>query len=279
MTERSTQRPFRFAVVAAPTPRSLDWTDWARKIEAMGYDALLIPDTSYTAEPLLAAAVAATATSTLRVGSYVLAAPLRPPAVVAWEVQSLQSLTGGRFELGLGAGRPDTERDAASLGVPCGTPSERIRQVAATIRAVRERCGDGAPRVLVAGSGPRLLALAARQADTVELGLGPRAGVADLGHAVSIVRDAAAERFDEIELAQNLLAVGSGLTPAEPNLPAGMDVGELAAAGSVSVLCGSPKEISNLLARRRDRYAISYLSVSAGYAEAFAPVVDRLAGT
>jgi probable F420-dependent oxidoreductase len=279
MSDSPTQRQFRFAVVAAPSADPECWVAQARRIETLGFDTLLVPDTTHTAAPLLAAAVAAATTTRLRVGSHVLAAPLRPPAVVAWEAQSLQSLTGGRFELGLGAGRPDAARDAALLGVAYGSPSDRITQVAATVSAVRARCGDRCPRVLIAGSGPRLLALAGRVADTVTLALGPRDGKAELAHAVSVVREAAGARFDDVELAMNLLTVGNGDLPSWVRLPQGAEVAELIAAGSVSVLSGTPAEMADALARRRDVYGVSYFSVNAGYAETFAPVVERLCGT
>jgi len=279
MTDHPPSRRFRFAVVAAPSPDAADWAAEARRIEGMGYGTLLVPDTTQTAAPLLAAAVAAATTTTLRVGSYVLAAPLRPPTVVAWEAQSMQTLTGGRFELGLGAGRPDAARDAAALGVSYGSPSERIALVAATVSAVRARCGERCPPVLIAGSGPRLLALAGRVADCVAIGLGPRAGKVELARAVDVVREAAGERFDALELALNLIAAGDGDPPPSVRLPAGTHVADLAAAGSVSVLSGSVGQVADELVRRRDLLGISYLSINAGYAQAFAPVVERLAGT
>jgi probable F420-dependent oxidoreductase len=278
MTDSATQRRFRFAVVATPSTSGDGWVAQARRVEELGYDTLLVPDTTQVAAPLLAVAVAATSTTTLQVGSYVLAAPLRPPGVLAWEAQSLQALTGDRFELGLGAGRPDAARDAAALGVSYGSPADRIAQVAAAVTAVRSRCGDRSPRVLISGSGPRLLALAGRVADTVAVVLGPRDGKAELGHAISTVREAAGPRFDDLELAMNLLVVGDGALPASVRLPQSVELGELVAAGSVSVLSGTPTEMGDTLARRRDVHGVSYVSVNAGHAEIFAPVVERLAG-
>ncbi|HEY6794681.1 MAG TPA: LLM class flavin-dependent oxidoreductase [Kineosporiaceae bacterium] len=278
MSDSATSRRFRFAVVAVPSADRDDWVAQARQVEELGYDTLLVPDTAHAAAPLLAAAVAAACTTSLRVGSYVLA-PLRPPGILAWEAQSLQVLTGDRFELGLGAGRPDAARDAAALGIGYASPSDRIAQVAATVSAVRARCGDRSPRILIAGSGSRLLALAGRVADTVALALGPRDGKAELAHAISTVREAAGPRFDDLELSMNLLAVGDGELPASARLPPGLDPAELMVAGSVSVLTGTPAEMAGTLSRRRDVHGVSYLAVSAGYAEIFAPVVERLAGS
>jgi alkanesulfonate monooxygenase SsuD/methylene tetrahydromethanopterin reductase-like flavin-dependent oxidoreductase (luciferase family) len=118
--------PFRFGVVAGHAPDAGAWAGLARRAESLGYDTLLMPDTLGTLSPFAAAAAAATATRTLRVGTYVLCAPLRTPAAVAWEAATLRTLSGGRFELGLGAGRPEAEADAVRLGVDYGTPSRRI---------------------------------------------------------------------------------------------------------------------------------------------------------
>ena len=107
-------------------------------LEQLGFSTLLCPDGTGTFAPFQALSAAAAATSTLRLGTYVLASPLRTPGEIAWETASLDVLSGGRFELGLGAGRPDAERDAR-LGVPFGRPGERIRRIEQTLQAVRAR--------------------------------------------------------------------------------------------------------------------------------------------
>src|SRR5438445_81450 len=129
-----------------------------------------------------ALAAAGAATSTLRVGSYVLAVTNHRPAAIAHEALTLDALSEGRLELGLGAGRPDAQHEAAALGFSFGTPGERIALLHETIHAVRERFaqkGNGPlqpvqqphPPLLIAAVGDRMLRLAAQEADIVALGL------------------------------------------------------------------------------------------------------------
>jgi len=235
---------------------------------------VLLPDTTHTPAPLPPLAAAGALTTRLGVGTWVLCAPLRPAAQVAWEAATMRELLGPRFELGLGAGRPGAEADAATLGVPFGTPAERIDQLAATIRAVRAKLPE--QRLLIAASGPKLLALAAASADIVAFGWPPDTDLAAARSRITIVRDAAGDRFDEIELACGLLAVGDSPAPWLARL--GTDVHTLAAAGSITVLTGGPAEMADALRRRRDALGLSYFTVPAAAVEAFAPVVARLAG-
>ena len=113
------------------------------------------------------------AATTLHVGPYVLSAPNRSPGQVALEAASLTTLTGGRYELGIGAGRPGAQADAELFGRPYGSPRERIEAVRATIAAVRKRSPE--TPILVAGAGPRMLELAGELADTLAFGLPPAA--------------------------------------------------------------------------------------------------------
>src|SRR3954454_24836941 len=124
--------PFRFGVVAAQPVPGRSWVDLARSAETLRFGTLLVPDTVHTLAPNGACAVAATATSTLRVGPYVLSAPNRTPGLVAVETQTLATLTDGRYELGIGAGRAGAEADAAMLGMPFGSPGQRMAAVEAT---------------------------------------------------------------------------------------------------------------------------------------------------
>src|SRR6266702_4350221 len=114
-------RKFRFGVVAGQANDLDQLAAFVRQTEDAGFDVVLSPDTMNLAAPFTTlTAVAATLSRTLRVSTFVLAAPLRPPTAVAWEAASLDRLSGGRFELGIGAGRPDASREAARLGVPWG---------------------------------------------------------------------------------------------------------------------------------------------------------------
>jgi probable F420-dependent oxidoreductase len=271
-----TEREFRFGVVNGRSRTGAEWAATARRAEELGYDTLLIPDTTNTFAPFPALASAAAHTRTLRVGTYVLSAPNRTPGLVAWESETLQVLTGGRFELGIGGGRPGADRDAAVLGAGFGTPGERLHLVEATIRAVRER--PEPPKILVAASRPRMLALAARHADAVALGLPPHATEDDLTAAVTALRDAAGDRFDALELHVNTAAVAE-TADAIPDFVSRMVGGDpvpMAEAGGIGFLLGTPERIAEKLRRRRADLHISYIGVSALSMERFAPVIPLL---
>jgi len=271
-------RMFRFGVVAGQTRSGEDWARTARRAVDLGYDTLLIPDTLYTPAPMVTLATAAAVAPGLRVGTYVLSVANRTPALVAWEAGTMQVLTGGRFELGLGTGRPGSDRDAAVLGGTWGTAGDRVRRVAETIAAVRER-PEPAPRILIAASGPRMLRLAAEQADTIALALLPGTTEDELTATVDTVRKLAGDRFDRLELHLNTVAVAP--TPdAVPEwvsrMIGGADPRALAAAGGISFLIGTTAQIADTLLRRRDRLGISYVATGETSMEDLAPVIERL---
>ena len=101
-----TTRAFRFAAQAFPQDGK-QWLATARRAEELGYSTLLMPDGMQLLSPLPALALAAGATTSLHVGTFVLASPLRAPRLAAWDAHTLSLLTGGRFELGVGTGRPE----------------------------------------------------------------------------------------------------------------------------------------------------------------------------
>jgi probable F420-dependent oxidoreductase len=277
-----TARAFRFGVVAATASNAAEWTATAQRAESLGYDTLLVPDTLHTLAPFPALAAAAASTRTLRVGSYVLSAPNRSPGLVTWETRTLDVLTGGRFELGIGGGRPGADADAAALDSPFGTPAERLRRVADTIGAVRAAApaGNRPPLpIMVAASRPRMLRLAAEQADIVALGLPPQADEDELARTVDAVRTAAGSRFESLELHVNVLAVADsaeGVPEWASRMVGGGDPRAMAAAGGIAFLLGSADGIAGQLRRRRERLGISYVGVSVAFMERFAPVVARL---
>jgi probable F420-dependent oxidoreductase len=288
----SGERRFRFGAVAGFGRTGQEWAAAARRIEQLGFSTLLCPDGTGMLAPFQALSAAAAATSTLRLGSYVLAAPLRTPGEVAWETASLDVLSGGRFELGLGAGRPAAERDAGRLGLPFGAPAERVSRIEQTLEAVRARYAasdeasryDAArgvqqprPPVLLAGTGPRMLHLAAREADTLALGLPPQSTEDDLAAKADEVRAIAGDRFDQLELNLNIALVGDAIPP-QAAAWLGADPRELIRNGSITVLTGSARQMADSLLRRRDRTAVSYISVNAQFADQVAPVIELLAG-
>ncbi|GAB1690653.1 LLM class flavin-dependent oxidoreductase [Krasilnikovia sp. M28-CT-15] len=270
-----TDRDFRFGVVAGLADSGAQWTGTARRAEELGYDILLVPDTVHTFAPFPALAAAAATTLRLRVGTYVLSAPNRSPGLVAWESRSLHALTDGRFELGLGGGRPGAERDAAQLGADFGTPADRLRRVADTIRAVRAPDGS-APPVLVAASRPRMLRLAAEQADIVALGLRPHATEDELARTVATLRALAGDRTPELHLNVAAVAEHARAVPPELGRILGGDPQAMAAAGGIGFLLGTPDEIAEVLRRRRAELGITYVAVNGMFLERFAPVVALL---
>ena len=273
-----TERAFRFGMVSALADSGAAWTGTARRAEELGFDTLLVPDTLRTLAPFPAVAAAAASTTALRVGTYVLSASNRSPALVAWESETLQLLSGGRFELGIGAGRQGASEEAAALGQDSGTAADRLRRVRETIAAVRATASP--PRILVAAGKPRMLRLAAELADTVALGLPPQTLEDELVRTATAVRELAGSRFDQLELHLNVAAVADDAAAVPPwvSRMVGGDPQAMAAAGGISFLLGSAGEIADQLLRRRDALGISYIAVNGMFAERFAPVIARLHG-
>src|SRR5438128_8454765 len=186
-------RPFRFGVVDPLATDLPTWRDRVRRIADCGYSTLLVPDFPLTQPapgPMLATAAALTE---LRVGTWVYASPLRPPWLTAWEAHSLSVLTDGRFEMGIGTGRPGIEDELRELGLPVVPPSERLAQVGETVTALRDLDGpDLHTPVVMAVRGLKAQALAADLADTVTFALLPgesRVEVARLACDFRAIRD------------------------------------------------------------------------------------------
>src|SRR5438046_6401556 len=153
-------RPFRFGVV---TPLRTDlptWRDRVRRIADSGYSTLLMPDVpQWQPAPGSTLALAATLAD-LRVGTWVYASSLRPARSTAWEAHSLSVLTDGRFEMGIGTGRPGIEDEVRELGLPELPPAGRLAQVRETVTALRDLDGtDVHTPVVMAVRGPKAQAL------------------------------------------------------------------------------------------------------------------------
>ncbi|MFL6112102.1 MAG: TIGR03621 family F420-dependent LLM class oxidoreductase [Catenulispora sp.] len=284
-------RTFRFAVVAAIAPTGLEWQATARRAEELGYSTLLAPDTMGTLDPFPALASAATATATLRVGTFVLPAPFYPPSEVAWRALSLDLLSGGRFDLGLGAGRPGAEAEVVHRERPFGSPAERVKQLSDVIHIAKEEIAAAArgrsplkpvqrphPPILVAAAGRRMFQLAAAEADIITLGLDPRTTEEGLAAKVAELRAVAGSRFDDLEINYNLSAVGTDV-PDFLRHQMGVDTDELLRTGAPVILTGTRQEMADKLRRRRDELGISYIAVNGMFLEELAPVVEMLAGT
>lgn len=290
--------PFRFGVVSMRPPRGSRWVDHARRVESLGYDTLLMPDNlghGLAVFPALAAA--AVVTSQLRLGSYVLANDVRHPVQVAKEALAVALLSDGRFELGLGAGRPGSEADNAMLGLDFDNPGIRVSRLAEAVSIIKRLLagqtvdheskhytiagasivpwGVEPPRVpiLIAGGGRRMVALAGAEADILALGVPPETDQAAVAERIARLRAAADGRPVEVNI--NLMAVGDAV----PSYLAGrIDVSALAAAGAIGVVTGRPEEIADQLRERREHLGINYVAVGDELMDAFAPVVKLLAG-
>ena len=294
-----THRRFRFGVVAAQAPSSDEWVEKARRIEELGYATLLMPDRLLgpVLSPIPALAIAATTTRSLRLGTFVLPAGWRNPVLLARECATLDFLSGGRFEPGLGAGLG--EEDSRRAGFPDEGPAARVSRLAETLgilRGILSGEGDVAdlryplpvqqprPPILVAAGGKRSLALAAREADIVTLGVRPDRGEEVLAERIGWLRIEAGERFSRLELNINLLAVvGEGGLQDRVRQRVrgifGLELNDIIRAGSPFVVSGSTEEMCEQVLGLRERLGISYVTVPDDLMEAFAPVVERLAGS
>jgi probable F420-dependent oxidoreductase len=309
-------RPFRFGVNVRTAASQAEWADKARKVEALGYAVLLVPD--HLAEllaPLPALAAAAAATTRLRGGTAVLNNDFRPPALLAREAATLDLLSDGRLELGLGAGHMRSEYEQAGLAFdPGATRVERLGEAVVILKRLLE--GESVtfagrhyrvtghsihprpvqrprPPVFIGGNAPRLLALAAREADIVGLtGIAFRHGgkepdVSDFRAAVvdervRLVRETAADRFDRLELTALVqrVVVTDDRRKAAEELATGrwarLTPDEILA--SPFALVGTADQMVDDLRARRERWGISYVMTHEPFMDALAPVVARLAG-
>jgi probable F420-dependent oxidoreductase len=286
-------RPFRFGVVSGNAVSRAEWVAKARKAEDLGYATLLVPDHIVIGlAPLTALAVAAEATSTLRVGSLVLGNDFRHPAWLAKEAATLDLLSDGRFELGMGAGY--LPADYAQTGLPFDSPGTRVARLEEALDVVTRLFTDEpvsfagkhytvtglrgrptpvqrpGPPIFVGGTGKRLLSVAARRADSIGVGFTVwRTEVtavqpADIERKVGWIRDAAGDRFARLELGYTVFQA----VVADAELPS-----------SPHVLAGDVERVVAEVVERRERYGFSYVQVMEQQMDAFAPVVARLAGS
>ena len=274
---RTVTKDFRFGVGLQAARRQRSVQEWARRVEGMGYDIVHMADHLYTTAPFPMMTALAMATETLKVGTFVLNAGFYRPALLARDVTSLRDLSGGRFELGLGAGYVREEFEQAELPYP--SAGERVQW----LRHVTEHMVEQAPDVpiLIAGNGDKLLTLAAQRAHIIGLtGGAPITVDSDpLADRVASVRQAAGDRFDGLELNIAVTAMptdDSGradLSLTRRFLPHLSDDELLS---TPAVLSGSPREIADTLRGYRETYGVSYITVQQQHAEPFAKVIAEL---
>jgi probable F420-dependent oxidoreductase len=236
----ASERKFRFGVAASAPQSATAWREMARKAEDLGYSTLLLADhMSRQAAPLIAAMAALAATTRLRLGTQVLANPFRNPSILAKEVATLDFLSDGRFEVGIGAGWPNSSNtgrsDSNQTGIDMGESGYRVERLMEAVRIIKsflssEEAFDfpgrhfnvkglnpfprGVQRphapIMIAGAGPRMMRFAAREADIINIAprppiVGPTpAGSMGFGltmaDEIDLIKKAAGERYAEIEL-------------------------------------------------------------------------------
>ena len=266
-------RPFRFGVVAPVLVEMSMWRDRVSRIADSGYSTLLMPDVpQWQPAPAPTLAVAAAQTD-LRVGTWVYASPLRPAWSTAWEAHSLSLLTEGRFEMGIGTGRPGIEDELRERGMPVAPPSARLARVRETVAALRELDGpDLHTPVVMAVRGPKARALAVELADTVTFVGSPTDTRAE---AEALARDFLAMR--DVELALHIPVIGATVAPFMASAR-DTDPTALREADSLAILPDDPAAAAEEIQRRREEIGYSYFVFGADFAAAMAPVVAELAG-
>ena len=309
-------RPFRFGTNVRTADSRAAWADKARKVEALGYSTLLMPDhLRDLLPPLLPLISAADATTTLRVGTFVLNNDFRHPVLLARETAALDLLTDGRFELGIGAGHMRSEYEEAGIPFdPAPVRFERLEESVTILKAllagqtaslegrhyqVREHRAYPLPRqtphppILIGGNGRRILTFAAQEADIVGFtGLGfPRGGSAvdlsgfapaSVDERVALVRSAAGARFDQLELnvlLQRVVVTNDRQQAAAEFAAERPDLSPEDALQSPYLLFGTVEQMADALRAHRDRWGFSYYVVHEPMLETFAPIVALLTGT
>jgi probable F420-dependent oxidoreductase len=322
-------RPFRFGVMVREGSDPDGVKQLARQVESLGYYSFLYNDHYLGPGPAMeaashppqdvaaipAAVLAADATTTLRVGFRVLCIDYHNPVVLAKSMATLDRFSGGRLEIGLGAGWLEPEYDA--MNVRYDRPGIRINRLAAVIELLRRCFADGevkvdagngvaahgfegtpkpvqrpSPPIAVGGGARRVLELAAREADIVAFNLNNRAGIISAdGFAVSSatatderigwVRDAAGARAADIELeiGAHFTTVTDDPMPMAEGLSGFFGIAPDEVLRHPHVLIGTVDAIADALRERRERWGFSYIVVQQEQLENFAPVVEKLAGT
>jgi len=320
-------RPFRFAVQSFSASSGAQWKERAKKAESLGYSALHLADHIIGPGPALEAthhplqelaavpamAVAAEATSTLRIGCRVFCQDYKHPAVLAKEAATLDLLSDGRLELGIGAGWLAGEYDA--LGIPMDPAPKRISRLKETVAILKAHLEggpiefkgesfqlsgfEGAPRpvqtprppIMIGGGGKRVLGIAAREAEIVSFNFNNRSGVIgpdgvqlstaeETAKKVGWVREAAGLRFDalELEIGAYFTFVGPGTEAAAEGMARAFGFSTEAMLAHPHALFGEVDAVCDALRGRREATGISYVTVPDTALDAFAPVVARLAG-
>ncbi len=318
--------PFRFGVQSFNADSGQQWKEKVQKAEALGYSSFHLADhiigpgaalerTNHPVQSLAAIpaiAYAAAVTDTIKIGCRVFCIDYHNPVVLAKEAMTIDLLSGGRLELGLGAGWLAEEYKA--IGLKMDTPGERISRLEDVIAGIKAYTAeaplsisndtinwqefDGVPQpvqkphppIMIGGGSPRVLRLAGREEDIVSLNFINRAGVigpdgvqnstAEKTAAnVNWIREGAGDRFDdiEIEIGAYFTFVMDDAAPVLGNFATMFGLSEEEMSKHPHALFGNVDSICDELQTRREVFGISYITVGEDAMEAFAPVVSNLA--
>jgi probable F420-dependent oxidoreductase len=320
--------PFRFGAQATNAAGAREWRDTVRRVEDLGYTTLFLADhylgpgpaqraartPRQDLAPIAAMAAAGAYSETLRIGCRVFCIDYHVPAVLAKEAATLDLLSDGRLELGIGAGWSDVEYDA--MGLEFDRPGRRIAKLAEVVSLIKAHWqGDeldcsgefvrvhgysGRPRpvrtpqrphppIMIGGGGQRVLTLAGREADIVSMstvpfvardaeGLAPQA-VAQ--RRLGFVRAAAGERYGrlDIESSPYFTEITDDPESALARLAKSTGIPAALLRDHPNVLIGSPESVAELLCSQREALGINYVTVQQSQIESFAPVVAALHGS
>ncbi|SEP99878.1 probable F420-dependent oxidoreductase, MSMEG_2516 family [Streptomyces sp. yr375] len=315
---------FRFAVQGTRATSAREWRDLARSVQDLGYTTLFVADhylgpgraaresrlPPQHLAPITAMAMAAASTETLRVGCRVFCVGYHVPAVLAKEMATLDLLSDGRLEFGIGAGW--SEREFTALGLPFAAAPQRVDQLEEVVTLVKAHwSGDPLdlrgefatavdfaglplpvqrprPPIMIGGSRRRVLSFAARAADIVSIANVPFDEVNSAGrtppeeatHRFGVVQDAAGERFGDLEIESSPFFVRITDEPeaAAAKLAEALHTPPAVLLNHPNVLIGTVDEIVDRLQERREVFGPNYITVQQSEAERFAPVAARLAG-
>ena len=307
-------RRFRFGVQVNGPADATGWADQARRAEELGYSTLFLPDHfGDQLAPIPALTAAAAATSKLRLGSLVFDNDYRHPVVLAKEAATLDVLSGGRLELGLGAGWMTTDYEQSGIQHdPAGVRVDRMEEGIAVLKGLFADGSfdykgehytitglDGLPKpvqkpgppLLIGGGAKRVLRIAGREADIVGINPNLKTGAIDAGttadavaanvpQKIDWVREGAGGRFDDIEL--TMLVFGVVITDDRAGTLAslasafGVDTGE--GLDTPYLWAGTVEEITADLERWREQWGVSYWVIQAAAMETVAPIVAALNG-
>ena len=311
---QSPAHPFRFGVQASKA-NTLDlWVDLAHRCEDKGYSCLTMPDHfDDQLAPVPALMTAANVTTNLRIGALVWDNDYKHPAVLAKELATMDVLSDGRLELGIGAGWMIS--DYEQMGIPYDAAKVRIDRFVEGLKVIKGAMAEGpfsfsgdhytitdyngtpkpvqapCPPILIGGGGKRVLSIAAREADIVGINATMSAGVVGLhtfstmtaevvDEKVAIVREAAGARFNDIELNVRafLVNITDDAKQAASGIASMLGVEQQMVEESPFALVGPTSKLIEDLLERRERWGFSYVIVGADDVDSFAPVVAALNG-